>query len=51
MTDAQQRTGARKFADFWKGKGCEKGQSQPFWLSLLRDVYGAEQPEQFIQIS
>ena len=48
MTDAQQRAAAKKFADFWKDKGYEKGQSQPFWLSLLRDVYGVEHPEQFI---
>jgi len=49
MTDAQQRAAAKKFADFWKGKGYEKGQSQPFWLSLLRDVYGVEHPEQFAE--
>jgi len=49
MTDVQQRATAKKFADFWKDKGYEKGQSQPFWLSLLRDVYGVEQPEQFVE--
>ena len=49
MTDTQQRTAAKKFADFWKDKGYEKGQSQPFWLSLLRDVYGVEHPEQFAE--
>ncbi|MCL1996306.1 MAG: N-6 DNA methylase [Defluviitaleaceae bacterium] len=49
MTDTQQRAAAKKFADFWKGKGYEKGQSQPFWLSLLRDVYGVEYPEQFAE--
>ena len=48
MTDVQQRLAALKFAADWKGKGYEKGQSQPFWLSLLRDVYGVEHPEQFI---
>ena len=48
MTDAQQKAAAKKFASEWKGKGYEKGQSQPFWLSLLRDVYGVEHPEQFI---
>ena len=48
MTDAQQKAAAKKFASDWKGKGYEKGQSQPFWLSLLRDVYGVEHPEQFI---
>ena len=48
MTDAQQRAAAKEFAAYWKGKGYEKGESQPFWLSLLRDVYGIEHPEQFI---
>lgn len=48
MTDAQQRAAAKKFAEDWKGKGYEKGQSQPFWLTLLRNIYGIEEPEQFI---
>ena len=43
-----QRAAAKKFAEYWQGKGYEKGQSQPFWLSLLRDVYGVEHPEEFI---
>jgi len=49
MTDTQQRAAAKKFAEFWKDKGYEKGQSQPFWLSLLRDVFGVEHPEQFAE--
>ena len=48
MTDAQRRTAAKAFAAQWAGKGYEKGQSQSFWLSLLRDVYGVEHPETFI---
>ena len=48
MTAAQQQQAAKNFAAYWKGKGYEKGESQSFWLSLLRDVYGVEQPEQFI---
>lgn len=48
MTDAQQSAAAKKFAEYWKDKGYEKGESQAFWLSLLRDVYGIEHPEQFI---
>ena len=48
MTDAQQRKAAKEFAAFWKDKGYEKGESQAFWLSLLRDVYGVEHPEQFV---
>ena len=38
----------KAFAAFWKDKDYEKGESQAFWMSLLRDVYGIEHPEQFI---
>lgn len=48
MTDKEQKTAAKKFADYWKGKGYEKGESQSFWLSLLRDVYSVEELEKFI---
>ncbi len=48
MTEQQQRQAAKQFAAFWKDKGYEKGESQPFWLSLLRDVYGVEHPEAYI---
>ena len=48
MTDAEQRAAAKQFVQDWSGKGYEKGESQPFWLALLRNVYGVEQPEKFI---
>ena len=48
MNSTQQQVAAKQFAEYWKGKGYEKGESQPFWLSLLRNVYGVEHPEQFI---
>ena len=48
MTDKEQKTAAKKFADYWKGKGYEKGESQSFWLSMLHDVYSVEEPEKFI---
>ena len=48
LSDKQQKSAAKAFAEYWDGKGYEKGQSQPFWLSLLRDVLGVEHPEQFI---
>ncbi|MEL7658205.1 MAG: type IIL restriction-modification enzyme MmeI, partial [Bacillota bacterium] len=43
-----QRNAAKEFAAFWKGKGYEKGESQIFWINLLRDVYGVEKPHEFI---
>ena len=48
MTDKEQKAAAKKFAEYWNDKGYEKGESQPFWLSLLRDVYGVTEPEKFI---
>ena len=47
MTDTNKKT-VKKFVQYWTGKGYEKGESQIFWLSLLRDIYGVEQPEKFI---
>ncbi len=48
MNDVQQRNAAKHFADFWKGKGYEKGETQKFWLSLLGEVLGAEHPAEYI---
>ena len=48
MTDREQRKAAKEFTEFWKGKGYEKGESQTFWLNLLRDVYGVDKPQKFI---
>ena len=48
MTDNERRNKAKEFAEYWADKGYEKGESQPFWLSLLRDVLGVSQPEHFI---
>ena len=45
-----QRAAAKNFAEYWAGKGYEKGQSQTFWLSLLHDVYGVEHPGEFISV-
>lgn len=48
MTEKQQQTAAKQFVQEWQGRGYEKGESQPFWLALLRDVYCVQQPERFI---
>ena len=44
MNEAARRKAAKEFARQWKDKGYEKGQSQPFWTALLRDVFGVEKP-------
>lgn len=48
LTEVQQRIAAKKFVEDWTGKGYEKGESQKFWLQLLREVLDVENPEQFI---
>ena len=49
LTQREQRKRAKEFAKKWEGKGYEKGQSQPFWLSLLQDVYGVSSPTDYIR--
>ena len=48
MTVNEQKAAAKAFVETWKDKGYEKGESQPFWLALLRNVFGVEKPEEFI---
>ncbi len=38
---------ALAFAEKWAGRGDEKQHSQSFWLELLREVYGIENPVRF----
>lgn len=49
MTEREQKNAAKNFSDYWKDKGYEKGESQAFWLSLLREVLGVEKPETIIR--
>ncbi len=48
MTIDEQKIKATEFKNYWKNKGYEKGQSQPFWISLLSSVLGVSEPEKFI---
>ena len=48
MTAIEQKNAAKEFALFWKDKGYEKGESQKFWISLLTNVFGVENIDQFI---
>ena len=48
MTDQERRNAAVKFAEHWKNKGYEKGESQTFWLTLLTDVFGVQDVANFI---
>ncbi len=49
MAEKERKQKAKEFAEYWKDKGYEKGQSQKFWLSFLRDILGIAKPEQIIE--
>ena len=49
MTEIDRKKAAKAFSEYWKDKGYEKGESNPFWLALLRDIFGVEHPEQYIK--
>ena len=48
-TDKQQAAAAAAFAQRWKGRGYEKGDSQVFWTELLTEVFGVENPSTIIR--
>ena len=48
-TEKQQAMAAEAFAKRWEGRGYEKGESQLFWTELLTEVFGIENPSQFIR--
>lgn len=48
ITEKHQKKAAKEFAEYWKDKGYEKGQSQTFWIELLQKVFGVEDATHFI---
>ena len=48
-TEKQIAASAAEFAERWKGRGYEKGDSQIFWADLLQNVYGVENIAEFIR--
>ena len=47
-TAAEQKKEAIRFARKWSGEFKEDGNTAPFWLSLLGDVFGVNHPEEYI---
>ncbi len=39
----------RQFVKDWTGKGYEKGETQRFWIALLHDVLGVDNPVGYIE--
>ena len=43
-TDKKMAKAAGEFSQRWRGRGYERGESQPFWLDLLENVFGIATP-------
>lgn len=48
-TEKQIAAAAAAFAERWRGRGYERGESQLFWADLLSNVYGVENLPSFIR--
>ncbi len=49
MTDKEQIKAAKEFVTRWEGKGNEKQETALFWIDLLQNVLGVENPTSIIQ--
>lgn len=49
MTERDRKKAAKEFAAYWKDKGYEKGESQPFWIELLSKVFDVADATHYIQ--
>ena len=49
MTKTDRSKAAREFADRWRGRGYEKGDTQVFWTELLQSVCGFENVSQRVE--
>ena len=44
MTDREQRAAAKLFAKTWNGKGKEDEDSRSYWIQILSNILGVENP-------
>ncbi len=49
MKSIDQKKAAKEFAERWKDKGYEKGESQKYWIDLLENVLGISDAIDFIK--
>ena len=48
MSETDRKLDVKKFVATWKNRGYEKGDTQIFWLSFIRDVLNTPEPEKFV---
>jgi type I restriction-modification system DNA methylase subunit len=49
MTQIEQTQQAKDFAEYWQDKGDEKQETQRYWIELLQEVLGIENPSRYIE--
>ena len=49
MSNMIQKQAAKQFVKDWMGKGYEKGETQRFWLDLIHNVFGVDDPTKTMQ--
>ena len=49
MTQIEQTQHAKEFAEYWQDKGDEKQETQRYWIGLLQEVLGIENPSRYIE--
>ena len=49
MTQIEQTQHAKEFAEYWQDKGDEKQEAQRYWIGLLQEVLGVENPSRYIE--
>ena len=49
MTQTEQTQNAKDFFEYWKDKGDEKQETQHYWIELLQNVLGIENPSRYIE--
>ena len=48
MATVDQTKNAKDFSEYWKDKGAEKQEAQRYWIGLLQEVLGIENPSRYI---
>ena len=49
MNQVEQTQNAKDFFEYWKNKGDEKQETQRYWIELLQNVLGIENPSRYIE--
>ena len=49
MTPTEQTKAAAAFTEFWAGKGDEKQETSRFWIDVLQNVLGIDDPAKYIE--